>query len=73
MSKATVYLEDDIHRALRMKTAETHESMSQIINDALRVAMAEDLEDITDWHERRSEKPVGYEEFLRQLRADGTV
>lgn len=73
MSKATVYLDDDVHRALRMKSAETNESMSQMINDAVRVVMAEDLEDISDWNERRSEQPIGYEEFLRQLRADGTI
>jgi hypothetical protein len=35
--------------------------------------MAEDLEDISDWNERRNEQPIGYEEFLRQLRADGTI
>ena len=73
MSKATVYLDDDVHRALRMKSAETNESMSQMINDALRVVMVEDLEDISDWNERRSEQPIGYEEFLKQLRADGTI
>jgi predicted transcriptional regulator len=73
MSKATVYLDDDVHRALRMKSAETNESMSQMINDAVRVVMAEDLEDISDWNERRNEQPIGYEEFLRQLRVDGTI
>ena len=73
MSKATVYLDDDVHRALRMKSAETNESMSQMINDAVRVVMAQDLEDISDWNERRNEQPIGYEEFLRQLRADGTI
>jgi hypothetical protein len=73
MSKATVYLDDDVHKALRMKSAETRESMSQLINDAVRVAMVEDLEDITDWNHRRDEKAIGYEEFLKQLRADGTI
>ena len=47
MSKATVFLDDDVQRALRMKSAETNESMSQMINDAVRVVMAEDLEDIS--------------------------
>ena len=73
MSKATVYLDDDLHRALRLKSAETRESMSDLVNEALRVLLAEDLEDLSDWHERRSERPVGYEEFLKQLEADGTI
>ena len=47
--------------------------MSELVNEALRVLLAEDLEDLSDWHERRSEHPVGYEEFLKQLEADGTI
>ena len=73
VSKATLYLDDDLHRALRLKAAETRESMSELVNDALRVLLAEDLEDVTDWQQRRSERTVSYEEFLKQLAADGTI
>ncbi len=73
MSKATVYLNDDLHQALRLKAAETHESMSELINEALRVFMSEDLEDLSDWKARRDEKPIPYEEFLKRLEADGTI
>ena len=73
VSKATLYLDDDLHRALRLKAAETHESMSGLVNEALRVLLAEDLEDISDWQQRRSERAVTYEEFLKQLAADGTI
>ena len=47
--------------------------MSDLVNEALRVLLAEDLKDLSDWHERRSERPVGYEEFLKQLETDGTI
>ena len=73
MSKATVYLDDDLHQALRLKAAETRESMSELINEALRAAMSEDLEDLSDWKNRRNEKPIPYEEFLKQLKADGAI
>ncbi len=73
MSKATVYLDDDLHQALRLKSAETHESMSELINDALRTALAEDLEDLSDWKKRRNETPIAYEALLKQLEADGTI
>jgi hypothetical protein len=73
MSKATVYLDDDLHHALRLKAAETRESMSELVNEALRVAMSEDLEDLSDWKKRRNEEPIRYEEFLKQLEADGTI
>ena len=68
-----MYLEEDAHRALRLKAAKTHESMSQLVNDALRVMLSEDLEDIGEWRRRRHEKSVGYGEFLELLRADGTI
>ena len=73
VSKATLYLDDDLHRALRLKAAETRESMSALVNEALRVLLAEDLEDISDRQQRRSERAVTYEEFLKQLAADGTI
>ena len=73
MSKATLYLDDTVHQALRVKAAETRQSMSELVNDALKVSLREDLEDIADWKKRRSEKTYGYEEFLAQLKADGTI
>ena len=48
MSKATLYLNDSIHQALRLKAAETRLSMSDLVNDALSVLLSEDLEDIAD-------------------------
>lgn len=73
MSKATLYLNDSIHQALRLKAAETRQSMSDLVNDALSALLSEDLEDIADWKKRRKEKTIGYEEFLQQLKKDGTI
>ena len=73
MSKATLYLNDSIHQALRLKAAETRQSMSDLVNDALSTLLSEDLEDIADWKKRRKEKTIGYEEFLQQLKKDGTI
>ncbi len=73
MSKATLYLDDTVHDALRMKAAETKETMSELVNDALKILLSEDLEDIKDWKERKGDKSFGYEEFLEQLKKDGTI
>jgi len=73
MSKATLYLDDILHQALRVKAAETRQSMSDLVNDALKASLSEDLEDIAEWKKRRNEKTYGYEEFLAQLKADGTI
>jgi len=73
MSKATLYLDDSVHKALRIKAAETRLSMSDLVNDALKEALREDLEDISDWKERRKEKAISYDELLSQLKEDGTI
>lgn len=73
MSKATLYLDEPIHRALRLKAAETNQSMSELVNDALKASLQEDLEDIKDWRERKDDEPLGYEAFVEMLRQDGTI
>ena len=73
MSKATLYLEEPIHKALRLKAAETHRSMSELVNDALRVGLQEDLEDIQDWRSRKDDKSYGFEEFIGILKEDGVL
>jgi hypothetical protein len=73
MSKATLYLNDGIHKALRMKSAETSRSMSDLVNDALESSLLENLEDIEVWHKRRNDPRVGYENFVRQLKKDGIL
>jgi len=73
MSKATLYLEEPIHRALRLKAAETNQSMSELVNDALKASLQEDLEDIIDWRDRKDDETVGYEAFIEMLKQDGTI
>lgn len=68
-----MYLDDAVHQALRVKAAETRQSMSDLVNEAVKALLREDLEDIEDWKKRRKEKTVGYEEFLKMLEADGTI
>lgn len=72
-TRATVYLENPLHQALRLKAASTHRSMSEIVNDAVRAALREDEEDLAAFSERANEKPLDYEQFLAQLKADGTL
>ena len=71
--RSTLYLEPHLHRALRLKSAQAHRSMSDIVNDAIREALREDEEDISVFSERAGEEPMSYEAFLAQLKADGTL
>jgi plasmid stability protein len=71
--RSTVYLEPDLHKALRLKAATAHRSMSEIVNDAIRAALREDEEDLAAFAERAGERVLTYEQFLAQLKADGTL
>lgn len=71
--RSTFYLEPALHQALRLKAATAHRSMSDIVNDAVRAALREDEEDVAAFAQRAGEKTLSYEEFLSQLKANGTL
>ena len=71
--RSTVYLAPDLYQALRLKSAQSRRSMSEIVNDAVRHALREDQEDLAAVRGRARERAMGYEEFLAKLKADGTL
>jgi plasmid stability protein len=71
--RATVYFDPDIHRALRLKAAETTRSISDLVNDALRGSLAEDAEDLEAFETRASNPLISYEEMIKRLKADGRI
>ena len=71
--RSTLYLEPALHRALRLKAATAHRSMSEIVNDAIRAALREEGEDLAAFTKRAREKTLSYEDFLAQIKADGTL
>ena len=71
--RSTIYLEPDIRRALRIKAAHTQRSMSDLVNDAIRVALREDKEDLAAFDDRAEEPSISYEALLRDLRAHGKI
>ena len=73
MKRTTVYLQEDLHRALRIKAFEADRSVSDLVNDAVRVALEEDVADLTDLEARQREKPVSYHDFLKELKSRGQI
>ena len=71
--RSTVYLEPELHQALRLKSAHSQRSMSDIVNEALRQALREDQEDLATVRGRAKERKLSYEDFLAKLKADGTL
>ena len=71
--RSTVYLAPDLHQALRLKSAHSQRSMSDIVNEALRQTLREDQEDLAAVRSRSKERPISYEDFLAKLKANGTL
>lgn len=71
--RATVYLEPELHTALRIKSAETSQSMSELINKAIQQTLAEDAEDLAAFDNRAKEPLIAFETFLKELKRDGRI
>jgi hypothetical protein len=71
--RATVYLDADLHRALRVKAAETDKSISDLVNAAVRLNLAEDAEDLAAFRTRTKEPNLDLEKVLRDLRRRGKL
>ncbi len=71
--RATIYFDPVMHRALQHKALETSRSLSDIVNGAVRQALAEDAEDLAAFEERVNEPLVSYEALLKELKTSGRL
>jgi hypothetical protein len=71
--RSTVYFSPDLHRALRVKAAHTQRTVSDLVNDAVRIALREDEEDLAAFAERKEEPVMTYEALLKDLKAHGKI
>jgi plasmid stability protein len=71
--RATIYLDPDLHKALRLKAVETSRSVSDLVNEAVREALAEDAEDLAAFRERAGEPLISYDEMVTRLKKDGRI
>jgi len=71
--RATVYFEADVHRALRLKAAESERSVSDLVNEAVRAQLAEDADDLEAFRRRKKEPAIAFEAFVRDLKRRGKL
>ncbi|MBC8432548.1 MAG: CopG family transcriptional regulator [Desulfobacterales bacterium] len=71
--RATVYLDPVLHKALKLKAVETSRSISDLVNAAVREALAEDAEDLAAFDERADEPLISYDEMVKRLKKDGLI
>jgi plasmid stability protein len=71
--RATIYFDPEVHRALRLKAAVSERSMSEMVNDAVRSALAEDADDLAAFDARADEPAVDFDDFVKSLRRRGKL
>jgi plasmid stability protein len=69
--RATIYFEPDLHKALRLKAAETSRSITELVNEAVREALSEDAEDLAAFDARKREPVISYDAMVKRLKKDG--
>jgi hypothetical protein len=66
--RATIYLDPELHRALKLKAADLDCSISALVNEAVRLTLAEDAEDLAAFEDRAHEPSLRFEDVLKDLR-----
>ena len=71
--RATVYLDPELHKALKIKSALSEQTLSELVNTAVRQSLAEDHEDLLAFGERKDEPNLDFEDVLKELKASGKL
>ncbi len=71
--RATVYFDPGLHRALRIKAVQTEQSMSELVNEAVRLSLVEDADDLAAFDARVKEPNLDFEDVLKDLKRRGKL
>ncbi len=56
-----------------MKSAETDRSMSDLVNEAVKLSLMEDAEDLDAYKNRVAEPDMPFADVLKELKQNGTL
>lgn len=71
--RTTITINDKLFRVLKMRAAETDESISQFVEDAVKYQILEDFEDIEDAVRRENEPTHSFDDLVKQFKAEGLL
>ncbi len=71
--RSTVYFDPELHKALKLKAATTDLSLSELVDEAVRLLLREDEEDLAIIAQRISEPEITYESLLKDLKKHGRL
>jgi hypothetical protein len=71
--RSTVYFDPELHKALKLKAATTDLSLSELVDEAVRLLLREDQEDLEIIAQRVGEPEITYESLLKDLKKHGKL
>ena len=71
--RATVYFEPEVHKALRLRAAADDRSISELVNEAVRVSLAEDAADLSAFDRRKKERSESFDSFVQGMKRRGLI
>ena len=71
--RSTVYFDPALHQAIKLKAASSDLSVSEIVDEAIRLLMNEDREDLEAIADRVEEPVISYESLLGDLKKNGKI
>jgi predicted transcriptional regulator len=71
--RVTIYLDSELHRYLTRKAARSDQSISQVVKQVVRAALAEDAEDLNAFRERAGEPNLNFADVVKSLRRRGKI
>ena len=72
-TRATIYLDENIHKVLKMRAAMLKTSISSLANNAIKESIEEDAMDLKAIRDRKNEKETPLNIFLKELKQDGLL
>lgn len=73
LKRTTIYLDSQLHQAIKMRAVQSHSSISDLVNEAIRLSLKEDAIDLKAIKDRAAEPAVSYETVLKNLKRDGLL
>ena len=73
VKKATLYVDYALHKAARIHAAETDQSVSDVVNEALAIYFAELQDDLNEIKKRKNEARIPMDAVLKKLKSDGLI
>jgi plasmid stability protein len=71
--RTSIYFDESLHQALRMKAAVSGQSVSDLVNEAVKLSLAEDATDFAALDSRANEPTMSFESVVADLQRRGKI